>query len=60
MGTDKEVSMWILAIHYAQGRTIHEYSTFELAVGAFIAWQARRNWMDEPPEVRLITLRRIP
>lgn len=50
--------MWILAIHYARGRTIHEYSTFELAVGAFIAWQARRNWMSEPPEVKLVTLRR--
>ena len=52
--------MWVLAIHYAQGRTIHEYSTFELAVGAFVAWQARRNWMSELPEVRLVTLRRIP
>ena len=52
--------MWVLAIHYARGRTIHEYSTFELAVGAFIAWQARRNWMSEPPEVKLVTLRRIP
>lgn len=52
--------MWILAIHYAQGRTIHEYSTLELAIGAFIAWQARRNWMDEPPEVKLVTLRRQP
>ena len=54
--------MWILTIHYTSGRerTIHKYSTFELAVGAFIAWQARRNWMDEPPEVWLVTLKRQP
>lgn len=51
--------MWVLAIHYTHGRTIHEYSTFELAVGSFIAWQARRNWMADPPEVKLVTLRRI-
>ena len=51
--------MWVLAIHYTQGRTVHEYSTFELAMSALIAWQAQRNWMSKPPEVRQVTLTRI-
>lgn len=50
--------MWILAIHYAQGRTIHEYSSLHNAVNALVAWHAANAWRSVPLEPRLITLRR--